>query len=72
MPMFEYRCEGCGHVAEFLEKADADARHTCEECGAEGMKKIFSAFSARMAPTRQVAPRCESCSRSRACPMVQS
>jgi hypothetical protein len=25
MPLFEYRCKQCGHVTEFLEKADTKA-----------------------------------------------
>jgi putative FmdB family regulatory protein len=68
MPIFEYRCADCGRVTEFLEKADADGEHRCEECGGADMQKTFSAFSARMAPSASPAPSCESCP-SGTCPM---
>ena len=45
MPLFEYRCKECGHLTEFLEKADAKAQHKCEECGSKKTDKILSAFS---------------------------
>jgi len=44
MPLFAYRCEQCGHVTEFLEKADALARHKCPECKSGRMKRLAAAF----------------------------
>ena len=32
MPLYEYKCRECGHVTTFLEKADSDQQHVCEEC----------------------------------------
>lgn len=49
MPMYEYVCERCGHMAEFLEKADTAAEHTCPECNCKKMNKVFSSFAARSA-----------------------
>ncbi|MBN1786923.1 MAG: zinc ribbon domain-containing protein [Sedimentisphaerales bacterium] len=46
MPIFEYKCGKCGHKTEFLEKADSGQKHTCEKCGSDDMKKLFSTFSA--------------------------
>jgi len=44
MPLYEYRCGKCGHLTEVLEKADADDRHTCENCGSRRTKKLMSRF----------------------------
>jgi len=46
MPIFEYKCEKCGHKAEFLEKADSSKKHICKNCGSTELKKLFSTFSA--------------------------
>ena len=47
MPLFDYECEKCGHVTEFLESAESKKVHRCEECGSTRMKKMLSAFSVR-------------------------
>jgi len=47
MPLFEYRCRGCGHVTEFLEKPNNRGKHICEKCGGKDLEKVFSTFSAR-------------------------
>jgi putative FmdB family regulatory protein len=44
MPIFEYRCKKCGQVTEVLEKASAENRHKCANCGSKEMEKLFSAF----------------------------
>jgi len=45
MPIFEYKCEKCGHVEEFLEKSSEAVNHVCPECKNVKMKKKFSTFS---------------------------
>ena len=45
MPLFDYRCEKCGHVTEFLESPVGKKVHHCEQCGSTRMKKMLSAFS---------------------------
>jgi len=45
MPIFEYQCEKCGHVEEFLEKCGNAVKHICPECKNVEMKKKFSTFS---------------------------
>jgi len=45
MPLFEYRCTECGHVTEFLEKADTKVEHPCEQCGSTKTDKVLSAFA---------------------------
>jgi len=46
MPIFEYKCQKCGHKTEFLEKAGSSKKHSCEKCGSSNLKKLFSSFSA--------------------------
>ncbi|WP_460167332.1 FmdB family zinc ribbon protein [Thermostilla marina] len=56
MPLFEYRCEDCGHVTEFLEKAGNTDEHTCEKCGSTRMMKLLSLCSVSV----QQSPECGS------------
>jgi len=48
MPIFEYRCEKCGHVTSFLEKRGARRAHPCEKCGSKDTEKLFSTFAAKV------------------------
>jgi len=45
MPIFEYKCQKCGHVTEFLEKGGGKRKHVCEHCKSPDLQKIFSGFS---------------------------
>jgi putative FmdB family regulatory protein len=45
MPIFEYKCNECGHKTEFLEKSGGKNKHVCKKCGSSDMHKLFSAFS---------------------------
>ena len=43
MPIYEYRCQSCGHQQEFLQKV-SDAPHTtCPKCGKPSLSKLLSA-----------------------------
>ncbi|MSO45701.1 MAG: zinc ribbon domain-containing protein [Acidobacteria bacterium] len=43
MPLFEYRCRGCGHGFEYLTRAgDAPA---CPSCASADLQKQFSSFA---------------------------
>lgn len=42
MPLFEYRCQKCGNVTTFLEKANEDKEHPCAQCKSVETEKIFS------------------------------
>lgn len=44
MPIFEYKCNACGHVAEVLERPGRKAKHPCPKCGSTRTEKLFSAF----------------------------
>ena len=48
MPIYEYRCSGCGHAFEKLIRNTADLPLKCPECGQKTLKKQFSTFSARV------------------------
>ncbi|UCF86196.1 MAG: zinc ribbon domain-containing protein, partial [Desulfobacteraceae bacterium] len=44
MPIYEYRCEECGHQVELLQPAGGGRKPRCDMC--EGpMKKLISATS---------------------------
>ena len=46
MPLFEYKCESCGHRLEVLQKHD-DPPPVCEQC-TEEMARLVSASSFRL------------------------
>ena len=43
MPIYEYRCDTCGHQKEHLQKMDAPALTTCPACNKETYSKLLSA-----------------------------
>jgi len=45
MPIFEYKCNKCGHKMEFLEKTSSGRKHVCERCQSSDLQKLFSGFS---------------------------
>lgn len=45
MPIYEYQCEACGAISEYLVGLGDDERVVCKVCGASGMKRILSASS---------------------------
>lgn len=46
MPIYEYRCERCGHRFDALQRVgdDGSSLH-CPECGHQKVEKQFSAFA---------------------------
>ena len=49
MPIYEYQCEKCQHVMEFLETFDASTKeHRCEKCGGKDMRKLLSVPNVRV------------------------
>lgn len=55
MPLFDYRCEECGHITEYLERADADGEHVCEACGSSKLTRQLSICSVQMSQGSQPA-----------------
>jgi putative FmdB family regulatory protein len=48
MPIFEYKCEKCGRISEFLENHGSKAKRQCSHCGGEKLTKQFSVFAPRV------------------------
>jgi len=58
VPIFEYQCQDCGGVMEFLEKSRGRQRHKCDKCGSGKLEKMLSGFAVgRSAPP----PACGMC-----------
>ncbi|HPC96163.1 MAG TPA: zinc ribbon domain-containing protein [Sedimentisphaerales bacterium] len=68
MPIFEYRCEQCGHVMEVLQTSRKATRQTCAKCGSTSMKKLLSAFAVGQSKAAS-GPACDSCAAGPACGM---
>ena len=46
MPIYEFRCEDCGHVLEALRRMGEGAEGlSCPECGSARLTREFSSFS---------------------------
>ena len=43
MPIYEYRCDACGHRLEQIQKVTDPALTDCPECGQPKLKKLISA-----------------------------
>lgn len=43
MPIYEYRCQACGHELEALQKMSDAALADCPACGKPELKKLISA-----------------------------
>ena len=66
MPIYEYQCEACGAVSEYLVGREDDERIQCKVCGASAMNRIlspssFMLHSPRRMPGRTCCGREERC-----------
>jgi putative FmdB family regulatory protein len=59
MPIFEYKCQDCGHVTEVLQKSRKSTKQTCEKCDGSNMKRLLSGFA--VGQGKSSAPTCDSC-----------
>jgi len=48
MPIYEYRCEHCGHELEKMQKISDAPLTDCPECGRPALKKLISAAGFRL------------------------
>jgi len=48
MPLYEYRCNACGHELEAIQKMSAAPLTDCPECGEATLKKLISAAAFRL------------------------
>jgi len=59
MPIFEYKCEQCGHVMEVLQNSRKATKQICAKCGSTDTKKVLSGFAVRQGKSASAA--CDSC-----------
>ncbi|MCK4728096.1 MAG: zinc ribbon domain-containing protein [Desulfobacterales bacterium] len=45
MPIYEYRCTGCGHSFERLQSLQEGSSNTCPECGKPAEKVMSSSVA---------------------------
>jgi putative FmdB family regulatory protein len=48
MPIYEYRCESCGHEMDALQKVSDAPLVDCPECGEPALKKLISRAAFRL------------------------
>jgi putative FmdB family regulatory protein len=48
MPIYEYRCDACGHEMEALQKISDEPLRECPQCGKNELKKLISAAGFRL------------------------
>jgi putative FmdB family regulatory protein len=53
MPIYEYRCQKCGQVDEFLIMKKQE-QPRCSQCGSEDLTKLMSAHSTSSSSSRNV------------------
>ena len=45
MPIYEYRCKGCDHEFEEMQRITAEPHATCPSCGSEECRRLMSVTS---------------------------
>jgi putative FmdB family regulatory protein len=55
MPIYEYRCEKCGQVNEFLILGRRE-QLSCKQCGGENLTKLLSAHNTSNSATQKFEP----------------
>jgi putative FmdB family regulatory protein len=48
MPIYEYRCEACGHTLDALQKVSDEPLTECPSCSEEALKRLISAPAFRL------------------------
>jgi putative FmdB family regulatory protein len=48
MPIYEYRCDDCGHELEAIQKMSENPLTDCPACGESALKKKISAVAFRL------------------------
>ncbi len=51
MPIYEYRCDSCGHDLEVLQKISDQPLRECPECNEPALRKLVSAVGFRLKGT---------------------
>lgn len=48
MPIYEYRCDACGHTLDALQKISDEPLRDCPSCDASALRRLMSAPSFRL------------------------
>jgi len=48
MPIYEYKCQNCGHYFEVLQRISEEPLNSCPECKKSALKKLVSAPNFRL------------------------
>ena len=48
MPIYEYKCDACGHTFDTLQKISDSPLIKCPDCGKDALKKLVSSPSFRL------------------------
>ncbi len=48
MPIYEYKCQACGHILEVIQKMSDAPRVDCPQCHKAELKKLVSAPAFRL------------------------
>lgn len=64
MPIYEYRCEACGHDYSHLHKRLGEKAPNCPKCTSENVRKTISSFSPGISAAASAAP----CAGAESCP----
>lgn len=48
MPIYEYRCESCGHTLDALQKVSDEPLADCPSCSESALKRLISAPAFRL------------------------
>lgn len=55
MPLFDYRCQVCGHTFEAYVRSQDPPPSQCPECHAARLERLLSSFAVSSSETRQAA-----------------
>ncbi len=48
MPIYEYKCDACGHIFDTLQKISDSPLTECPDCGKDALKKLISSPAFRL------------------------
>jgi putative FmdB family regulatory protein len=55
MPLYEYKCLGCGHCFEALVRPSDTEKPSCPSCKRQDLERLLSMFSASSEGTKSLA-----------------
>jgi len=61
MPIYEFRCLGCGHVLEFLKLKKEAEEMKCPKCNSEEVERVLSVVSVSKSLSGKTSSTVKSC-----------